>query len=1370
MPDYSKAVCKIFPPLGIARFGDSPDDWFFGPEVPGSVPEIDSYKDKMGRIKRQGARFRVFAFFLDGVVEELQHGQGSVKSIEWSVQLANKKAAWHEFAGADRVADLLGGKKAPLRNPKVKGADREGLVVAPPPASISGANARPKPIEGEFTYPGHDAQPVKLGDLRTDSEGNLVVLGGHGKSDTVFQDNPLYHYANNNGWFDDGSDGPVDAKVQLKDGKILKVEGAWVVAAPPHYSPHTPNVVTLYDAMAEAAVKHKLGWEEGELGPAYDGKTSFTRHIYPLLVRLARLPWVSARSHRGHAAGKRGSFLDPEVLAVLSDPAQAGPGSMHDRFLARLRTPIVRPLYDASPFKVAIKPESQQAINEATLYFMPALAGDEGDVEHGNPKTWFALTEMQYFHLRQWAQGNFKGDWPGVPPPAAKSFESLDVKQKPRALTEAALEMGQGGAFYPGIELTSIIRSAGFYSGDAFRVSRKHEAGDLTKWMALPWQADFFECVGHWWPTIRPDDVVPGHVFDEIKEDEATRGDLRPLLIAREPWTRGLDLEIPGRPGIPGPRPDELAGDYAARAQAWLERATGTALRRYLPAPMEHELPQVYKRRLEEFLAHAFQQSPDIIDVPTTDIENQALLTGAQAAVEERSGEAPELPEPTSGETRAAYRAKLLEHLVNELKLPADILDGVDARPSNSHYRALVLRLLGRLFEGSVTLPPPPDPAAPAAQYYRDHEKGWRKDTILQGFLDLEWRRRNLNRGKNDMQRQWSRLGFVRAADHPDGEVLVERDRKRFDLLSFREIFHHLMNIEANPDFLARAKEIGAIYFRLAREFDEEVIPTDPELQSYRFFSYDSASFTARMEEIYEAEKRSGEAYDPVDPTGFERIFNTPARVIERIRQLAPFNQLDGSWLERIAKAGPIDDVQSALFEIWSDEIGAGDPAKNHANIYTDLMHEAGIYLPPLNSRAYAFHPDLWEGSFSSAAYQSSAALFPETFYPELLGMTLYLEWEAVYLPAMVKLYDYYGYSSLFYRLHVAIDNPVNGHGARARDAVVRYLNDIRARGGETEMQEHWRRIWDGYLAFKFIGAGEWDYRFANPPTIDERMVAMVVTKRQYGQLNHGARRFAGNLINDWFDEPSQFLAALAESDLIVRGRPGRSPFFEVTGQTGPMLKVFTEKELDLWAEWIASLPPDPVSGQDSASEMLVVLRELAARGESTAGHEHFMLDGSFRDPEQGGKLTKLGAPKPVSWWFAIDQPDCFLAALADPANRLVVKGKPERSRLVNDFLRPQRPMARFLSRAVPELGEVSAREVIVRWIKDECPLPKPTRPGALKARAELLAGRMPGRAMIEVEDYDAEVVRLTLASTPARTRPTFSRLRSSGPGGGAVH
>src|SRR5206468_3574092 len=84
---------------------------------------------------------------------------------------------------------------------------------------------------------------------------------------------------------------------------------------------------------------------------------------------------------------------------------------------------------------------------------------------------------------------------------------------------------------------------------------------------------------------------------------------------------------------------------------------------------------------------------------------------------------------------------------------------------------------------------------------------------------------------------------------------------------------------------------------------------------------YDEVTFRARLEKIYENQRRAGEAYNPVTGDG-EPLFRTGLQIVERIRQLAPFNQLDGSWLEKIAHAGPSDEIQGFLFEIWSDEVG----------------------------------------------------------------------------------------------------------------------------------------------------------------------------------------------------------------------------------------------------------------------------------------------------------------------------------------------------------------------------------------------------------------------------------------------------------------
>lgn len=47
---------QIFPPLGIARVGNS-DEYYIAPEVPGIIPHDIDFKDKEGKIKRKVGHF-----------------------------------------------------------------------------------------------------------------------------------------------------------------------------------------------------------------------------------------------------------------------------------------------------------------------------------------------------------------------------------------------------------------------------------------------------------------------------------------------------------------------------------------------------------------------------------------------------------------------------------------------------------------------------------------------------------------------------------------------------------------------------------------------------------------------------------------------------------------------------------------------------------------------------------------------------------------------------------------------------------------------------------------------------------------------------------------------------------------------------------------------------------------------------------------------------------------------------------------------------------------------------------------------------------------------------------------------------------------
>src|SRR5712691_7988764 len=111
----------IHPAIGVARLGNSENEFFMGPEVTDPLPERPGfYRDKAGALKRQAARFRIYGLNAEGaVVAELTPQNAS---IEWTVHLANKKSAWYQFQLALDIPEANSAAPSLLRNAAV--ADR----------------------------------------------------------------------------------------------------------------------------------------------------------------------------------------------------------------------------------------------------------------------------------------------------------------------------------------------------------------------------------------------------------------------------------------------------------------------------------------------------------------------------------------------------------------------------------------------------------------------------------------------------------------------------------------------------------------------------------------------------------------------------------------------------------------------------------------------------------------------------------------------------------------------------------------------------------------------------------------------------------------------------------------------------------------------------------------------------------------------------------------------------------------------------------------------------------------------------------------------------------------------------------------------
>jgi hypothetical protein len=466
---------RIYPGIGIARLGDHPDKFFLGPEVPGkgpleltddgSITEIATHRAD-GQVRRQGARFRVFEVETDasGAISQAREITADDATIEWHVELANSKAEAGRFEDEDLPESNV------KRNPNVAS---DQLIIRPKFPPITGkSQSATATAAGEFK-----GQDVHLGDLQTDAQGRLIVLGGHGLSASVPAGKPIgdetnqsnNNFANNEGWHDDVSDGPVSATVTFPGKPPVEVEDAWVIVAPPDFAPYTLAVVTLYDVARNAGILN------GKLqAPA---EPSFKRDILPILQAVSDYRWVSDFSFWENF---------PRDWAKLGSKANNQLRSDTRKLLDKVTGPLVRNL---------------------------------------------AFTKAQKDMLKLWKEGTFLEDFNAADPPATINPDDLD---------RASLTQAVGGGFFPGIESGIIMTYKELYAAP-FRITRstfqhgnrtlKPGPGFLTRNMACPWQADFWECkwydigVTIWWPAQRPLQVrKAGNPATEIEWDRGIGG------------------------------------------------------------------------------------------------------------------------------------------------------------------------------------------------------------------------------------------------------------------------------------------------------------------------------------------------------------------------------------------------------------------------------------------------------------------------------------------------------------------------------------------------------------------------------------------------------------------------------------------------------------------------------------------------------------------------------------------------------------------------------------------------------------------------------------------------------------------------------
>jgi hypothetical protein len=534
----------IYPPIGICRMGNSPDEFYIGPEVPDPLPlPRGSYRDGKGRLKREAARFRIYGLnALGQPVRELTPDQET--KVRWKVTIENQKSSWYQFQLALDIPEAASAPPTLLRNSTV--SDRAGLNITPGERRIKGKNRsgrRYQFADGKFV-----GKKVYLGELRTDGAGRLIVLGGHGIS-ASYDGGKAVTFANNEGWHDDTSDGPVKAKVTYQ-GVELKVEPAWVVCAPPNYGPRQKSVRTMWDLMRDVAV------DAGML--AHPERPSFQNDIRPIFERMTDLQWVNQGFYAGFGFKSPFEFSTPDWLSRLNDPT---PANLETRRVLK---------NNFRHFDV----DSNSPVPWPWVY------GDAMNVPAADtPRQFTQLSKLQLWALDQWMLGNFDADYdPDAEPP--RVIEDAPIAKQPDMLTKAAMEFCLADAFHPGCEMTWPMRRKGMYMS-AFRLAHRKRAnpevglgaqlgdawtlpdgpinggqspGSITRWMAVPWQTDTSSCrsgydpsydpyIPTFWPARVPNEVMSEEAYGIVLDTTLPRSERLQAFANRANWLEPLGLD-----------------------------------------------------------------------------------------------------------------------------------------------------------------------------------------------------------------------------------------------------------------------------------------------------------------------------------------------------------------------------------------------------------------------------------------------------------------------------------------------------------------------------------------------------------------------------------------------------------------------------------------------------------------------------------------------------------------------------------------------------------------------------------------------------------------------------------------------------------
>lgn len=359
-----------------------------------------------------------------------------------------------------------------------------------------------------------------------------------------------------------------------------------------------------------------------------------------------------------------------------------------------------------------------------------------------------------------------------------------------------------------------------------------------------------------------------------------------------------------------------------------------------------------------------------------------------------------------------------------------------------------------------------------------------------------------------------------------------------------RETYQHLQQADA-PLLARKAAALAVLRPALQQVGDAtDDLPDDPE--DLATWMADSARSATDRYGDYLATRKAGAP---------RRFFSNRAHALYFLQAVAPTKLVDGSWLfGTLAHAR--DPRMGGLVQTYLEELGNGDPAKNHVLLYRQLLQAHGL--------GEGAHLD--DTFFEQGALQLALGTCTQEMLPEVIGFNLGYEQLPLHLLITAYELDELGIDPYYFTLHVTVDNADTGHARKAVDAV--RLNAERF----ADAGVYWERVRRGYrLNDLGIGTNAVIGRF----DIDAEVLRIFQAKSVAGAGAHSDYcRIEGRTVNEWLADPrsvGDFLAALQRKGWIVKGDdPRQSRFWRLLqGERAEMFGVFSDYELQVLFDWM---------------------------------------------------------------------------------------------------------------------------------------------------------------------------------------------------------